>query len=175
MVQKHKKSSSQSPSAFLVAALDKFCQSADLKLVLDLPCGFGRHSLYLSQKNHKVVCADYDPDVFANRWFDASHELLPILLNAKKELPFKSESFGLITIVHFYTDELFTKISGILQKGGIVIFESFGGQGNNWRELPTKGYFRESLAGAFEILYFKEKVVGPKKNNITVKMVARKK
>jgi SAM-dependent methyltransferase len=175
MIQKHKKPSNQTPSVFLIAALDKFCQSADLKLALDLPCGFGRHSLYLSQKNHKVVCADYDPDVFADRWSDASHKLLPILLNAKKELPFKLESFGLITIVHFYTDELFTKISGILQKGGIVIFESFGGQGCNWRELPTKRYFRESLDRDFEILYFKQKVVGPEKNRISVKLVARKK
>lgn len=175
MVQKHKKLSSQSPSAFLVAALDKFCQPSSLILVLDLPCGFGRNALCLAEKYHHVVCADYDPDVFVDRWFNTSHDLYPVLLDARKELPFKSESFGLITIVHFYTDELFTKISRILQKGGIVIFESFGGQGNNWKELPNKSFFRESIAGAFEILYFKEKVVGQEKNNISVKMVARKK
>lgn len=174
MIQKHKKPVDQSPSVFVVIALEKFCRTSDLTLVLDLPCGFGRHSLHLSQMNYQVVCADYDPDVFADRWFDASHELTPILLNAKKELPFKSESFGLITIVHFYTDELFTKMSDILQKGGLVIFESFGGQGENWRELPVKDSFKESLDGAFDILYYKEKIVGPEKINITVKLVARK-
>ncbi len=174
MVQKHKRPSEQITSTFFVSALKKFHQSANLVPALDLPCGFGRHSLYLSQKFDTVVCADYDRDVFYDRWFDGNQSLAPIILNANKNLPFKSESFGLVAIIHFYSNELFANIRYILKPGGIVIFESFGGQGENWRELPAKDNFKESLDGAFEILYFKEKVVGPEKSNITVKMVARK-
>lgn len=175
MIQKHKKPFDLSPSSFFLSAFEKYCPLADLTLALDLPCGFGRHSLYLSQKGYEVVCADYDLDVFRNRWFDLNHyELIPVLLNAKEDLPFKSESFGLITVVHFYTDDLFAKIRDVLKIGGIVIFESFGGQGENWRELPIKGQFRESLEGNFEVLYYNEKVAGPSNSNISVKMVAKK-
>ena len=174
MLQKHKKPVDQSPSVFVIMAIEKFCQPSSLMSVLDLPCGFGRNALCLAEKYHHVVCADYDPDVFVDRWFNTSHDLHPVLLDARKELPFKSETFGLITTVHFYTIELFVKMHEILKTDGIVIFESVGGQGENWRELPTKGNFRKNLDASFEILYLQEKVVGPAKNNITVKMVARK-
>jgi len=174
MLQKHKKPLDFTPSNFVLRALEKYSSSGSLTPALDIPCGFGRHSILLSKKNCNVLCADYDPDVFRDHWFDGNHDLIPILLDARKELPFRLESFGVIIVVHFYANGLFLKLLNVLKPDGLIIFESIGGQGENWRGLPLKSEFKAGIEKYFNILHYIEKPVGPTKNNITVKMIARK-
>jgi len=175
ITKKHRKPVDSTPSTFLVDMLKIYAADDKSIPVLDLPCGFGRNALFLHEQGYKVVCADYDDSVFNNHWFDINkHQLQPIILDAMSQLAFAAQSFSLITTIHFYTDGLFEKLHRILRCGGIVIFESFGGQGENWRGLPNQESFKESLQGSFDILYYKERLVGPTKSNITVKMVARK-
>lgn len=174
MIKKHKKPLNQTPSSFLVGAIKKYYPEVTSNPILDLPCGFGRHSLYLVGEGHKVVCADYDSDVFHDRWFECADDLTPMLLDANKEFPFKTETFGLIVVVHFYADNLFSKLRSILRIGGIVIFESVSGCGGNWVDLPAKGEVKDQLGNKFDCLIYKETLAGPMKENVTLKMVARR-
>jgi hypothetical protein len=48
-----------------------------------------------------------------------------------------------------------------LREGGYLYVETFGGQGQNLRELPKAGQLRELLSEHVEFKYYKERKVGP--------------
>ena len=48
-----------------------------------------------------------------------------------------------------------------LREGGYLYIETFGGQGQNFRELPKAGQLRELLSKHVELKYYKERKVGP--------------
>ena len=48
-----------------------------------------------------------------------------------------------------------------LQEGGYLYIETFGGQGQNFRDLPKAKQLRESLSTQVEFRYYKERKVGP--------------
>jgi hypothetical protein len=48
-----------------------------------------------------------------------------------------------------------------LKEGGYLYIETFGGQGQNFRELPKAGQLRELLSRQVEFRFYKERKVGP--------------
>ena len=173
-VSRHRKPVDNSPSSFITKSFSKYPAPKNLPL-LDLGCGYGRHSIYFNDMGYKVFAADAHKEVFDSGWNKSVSEVSPIILDGIKPLPFRAETFGAIVIVHFYCPGLFSNIKRLVAPGGIVYYESIGGQGMNWTELGKCQQVKNELVGVFELLIYNEKPTGPRKQYATLKMVARKK
>lgn len=145
--------------------------------VLDIPCGFGRHTLFLAQLGHRVTGVDIDAacikratDSSVTHRLDYANFLVG---DANEALPFQHASFDLALIVHFAGERLIPSLTPLLRPHGLLAYETFGGQGKNWRELPKPGEVRFSLAPRFELLHYKERPVGPAKEAVAVTVLAR--
>jgi len=143
-------------------------------VVLDAGCGYGRNSVLLSKLNLNVVAADFYCKSFSNSWFASYKNIHPIVLDCRKPLPFKSNSFSAVIVIHFYNENLIENLVDLIKPSGFLIYESIGGNGENWRELDVSGKVKTLLEKQFIISYYKERLVGPEKKYATVKVVAQK-
>jgi SAM-dependent methyltransferase len=132
---------------------------------LDIPCGRGRHSFYLASLGYEVVAIDIDPELIAQLASEIAQQpglrVRTFLGDADAPLPVEDHTFDLVVTTHFVSPALFDQVPTVLKPGGLLIYETFGAQGGNWRSLPRPGAVREHLAGCFEILDYRERPVGP--------------
>jgi SAM-dependent methyltransferase len=142
--------------------------------VLHAGCGYGRNSALLSKYNLNVVAADFSHKSFSNSWYLDHKNINPIVLDCRKPLPFKSNSFSAAIIIHFYNKYLIENLIDIIKPSGFLIYESIGGNGENWRELGVSGEVKKILEKTFIIKHYTERLVGPDKKYATVKLVAQK-
>jgi SAM-dependent methyltransferase len=149
--------------------------------VLHAPCGFGRNTLYLAKRGCKVIGVDIDNGrisfVAARAKSDPCVEpnisLAVCDLNAPS-LPFGNTSLEGLIMINFIPKE-WNPYFAVLQAGGHLIFETMGGQGGNYLELPCAGQIEALLEPAFCISSYRERPVGPPElNAVTVKLVAMK-
>jgi len=146
-------------------------------LALDIPCGHGRHSLLLAKLGMQVISADLDPTALlaaraANR--EQLRTILALRLDANRPLPFKDGVFDLVVVVHFSLFEIVRSVAPVLKVGGHLILETYGAQGENWRELPRKDDVASQLARQFELLKYIERSVRRAPERVTLKAVCRK-
>lgn len=146
--------------------------------VLDIPCGFGRHSLWLASLGHRVTGIDISTERIDQARSSAQAQALPHMEfrvdDAERPLPFEPASFDLILVVHYVSNRLLSNVVPLLRPGGLLVYETFGGQGYNWQELPDAGAVASLLRPAFELLHYRERAVGPAKQTVAVKVLARK-
>lgn len=148
-------------------------------LVLDLPCGEGRHSLWLADNGFRVVAVDIDPRRVAalqsllNRSGRASR-VLACVADAEMPLPFVDQMFEVVLVVHYYSARIAALAAPMLKPGGRLILETFGAQGNNWRSLPQSGVARKCVEGEFELLDLRERPAGPQRDRAVVLLHGRK-
>ena len=89
--------------------------------------------------------------------------------------PFRERCFAGIICVHYFNIELFEMFSTSLISGGFLYLETFGGHGQNFRELPPAGQFRELLSKDFQLQFYRENKVGPMGYDaVSVRLFARK-
>lgn len=149
--------------------------------VLDLPSGFGRHSLFLAAQGGRVTAADIDRNRLAHSvatWQASATqvgELYPVCVNAELPLPFQRESFDLVLVVHYVSHRIVEAVWPLVRPNGFLLYETFGAQGENRSLLPTAGSTALRVAD-FEVLDLRERPVsGNDANAVTVKMLATKK
>jgi len=171
-VSRHRKPIANTPSSFITKTFSKWPAPKSFP-ILDLACGYGRHSIYFSSMGYKVFSADAHKEVLNSGWIKSVNNVYPIILDGMKPLPFRDKSFGAIVIVHFYFPGLFSNIKKLVAHGGMIYYESIGGQGDNWTELDKCQQVKNELFETFEMLIYKEKHIGPKKQYATLKMLAR--
>jgi ubiquinone/menaquinone biosynthesis C-methylase UbiE len=101
--------------------------------VLDVPCGFGRHTLPLAQAGYRVVGVDRSPALLEEARRRAGGERWPKLTRADyRELPFADESFdaalNLFTSLGYLGDEedvkVLAAIRRVLRPGGRLVLET---------------------------------------------------
>jgi SAM-dependent methyltransferase len=101
--------------------------------LLDVPCGFGRHSVPLAGAGYRVVGVDRSPTLLAEARRRAGSERWPKLVRADyRELPMADESFdaalNLFTSLGYLGDEEDTKVLGqihrVLRPGGRLVIET---------------------------------------------------
>ncbi len=173
MVLRHKKPVDATPSKFVVEAVQKIKLPAH-SLVLDMPCGYGRNSLFLLSKDFRVCGADYGDPMLHDGWHKSSTNILLVRLDATKRLPFAKGQFDLVVVVHFVAEGLMQNVIPCIKQGGYLIFETYSGVGGNWMVLPCVGEIQSWLMPDFEILSCKERLVGPRKENVSAKILAKK-
>jgi SAM-dependent methyltransferase len=144
---------------------------------LDIPGGEGRHSRLLASLGMAVVAADLDSRALmrcasaAGRW---ESKIAPVRLDATKSLPFRPDTFDLALIVHFELQDVLSRVHPVLKRGGFLIVETFGAQGENWRALPVVGEVSSRLLERFDLLDYVEKPVRRHSPHATVRAVCRK-
>lgn len=157
--------------------------------VLDAGCGYGRNAAALAAAGISVVCADRDmerlsalvrlaPKQIAQlmpRKSGAGH-LYPVRADLAPSLwTFGENCFAGIVCVHFLDVALFPTFQSSLMGGGFLYIETFGGHGGNYLDLPKAGHVRDLLQAGFDLLFYREKRVGPAGYDaVTVKLFARK-
>lgn len=148
--------------------------------ILDVPSGFGRHSLFLAAQGNRVVAADIDQhrlDQSMASWqatMPCRGTLKPVLVDAEQSLPFSREAFDLVLVVHYVSDRIIEAVCPLIRAGGFLVYETFGAHGLNKGTLPTAGQTTGRVPG-FEVLDLRERPVRTAAGEIvTVKMLARK-
>ena len=150
--------------------------------ILDIPCGFGRHAFLLSSLGCRIVCVDIDEKAlqYIDNYKKTSNttkgklETLSVDLE-KDSWRFNKESIGAIINIHCYRPKLFDKFVTSIVSGGYLYFETPGGHGKNYIDLPEKGSVKAKLLPYFNLIFYQESSVGPENlNRVTVKLFAQK-
>jgi SAM-dependent methyltransferase len=139
-------------------------------VTLDLACGFGRHAILMAAHGCEVI--GVDRDLARLRHLNATKSALldqaPFLQAAGKITtvcadlsealwPFAANSFDLIIIVHFVKLGLFPCALHALRQGGHLYFETFGGQGQNYLDLPRPGEVKAALGVCCDFKHYEER------------------
>jgi SAM-dependent methyltransferase len=145
-------------------------------LVLDIPCGFGRHAHWFAQNHQRVVGADLDRTRIKAATQNAPSSPYPtrwIVANIEQQLPIERGAFDLVLIVHYFSETVILRALEALRPGGWLILETFGGQGKNWMALPPVGWAGERFRNEFQVSILEERPVGPSKSNAAVRLMAK--
>ena len=175
-----------SPSSTLLKFIDEIAHPG--AATLDLACGFGRNAIVMAAHGCDVICVDRD--LTRLRHLDATKAALleqapndtapgritTVCADLSVELwPLGRSSFDTIVVVHFVQLELFPSFIATLRVGGYLYFETFGGQGQNYLDLPRSGEVKAVLGAHFDLKYYEEKAASKKHlKAVTVKVVGRK-
>jgi SAM-dependent methyltransferase len=171
------------PSTMMLRLLDGIAFSENAP-VLDAPCGFGRNAIALAAKGLVVVGADKDCGrldslkgaVAELKSSKQTHpRILPVCVDlSNNRWPFLESSFSAVVCVHYPVQEIIENLKESLREGGYIYIETFGGQGDNYLQLPKAGEIRTSLTG-YDLLFYKERSVGPAAfNSVAVAALAQK-
>lgn len=148
--------------------------------ILDLACGTGRHAAAFARRGHRVTALDLDLSRLKHVCalvapFVSPGLVAPICADASVNLPFCDYAFDLVLVVHYVDHGLTHRISSLIRQGGHLVMETYGGHGANWTTLPRPGQLRSELGRGFDLLDYRERLVGPTRTeSASVKVVARK-
>ena len=165
-----KPSPSLAPSKLLLEFLDRVTSSYG-EPILDAPCGFGRNALALASRGYNVIAVDNNVDCLKSINESAlslgelqsagSGKIVTLCADLTADrLPFQKSSFSAILCIHYPVQRIIQDLCAALKDGGWLYVETFGGQGQNYLELPKLGEITQALQG-FEQVICKEKPVGP--------------
>jgi SAM-dependent methyltransferase len=105
----------------------------------------------------------------------ARERIYPVMADVDRDLPLKTEQLDLALAVHCSIHNNLEAIKTAVRPGGFLIYETFGGQGMNWQDLPKAGQVRTELKREFELLTLQERRVGPEEErSVVVRLFARK-
>jgi len=115
------------------------------KKIIDIGCGTGRFSVYLSKKGHDVISIDLSLEMLKILKQKSKKQNLNIkLVRADIEhLPFKKESFDGISSIfvlrHFKSiDKIISEFGYIIKKQGIITFDNMNTKFKFYDELLQK-------------------------------------
>ncbi len=149
----------------------------DAALAVDVPSGYGRHSCLLVEHGYDVIAIDADERALRHIHEGTSlgnNKLTCIVADCRADIPLATDTIFIAVVVHFISSALLQALSRIIRTGGYLIYETYGGNGDNYVTLPRPGQIAAALHPSFELLLYKEKAVGPKRNAATVKCLAKR-
>jgi SAM-dependent methyltransferase len=176
------------PSKTLIKFVEEMGRAPKLP-VLDAGCGFGRNALALAARGASIICVDRRLDrleVLASigskylsnqtQFNGAIGKLLPVLADlGPLNWPFSEKCFSGVVCVHFVDIGLLEVFRASLISRGFFYFETFGGQGGNYLDLPRAGQVHDLLSTNFDLSFYRERKVGPAGcDAVAVKLLAYK-
>jgi SAM-dependent methyltransferase len=103
--------------------------------VLDLACGKGRHSIYLSNLGYNVLSVDVDEDKL--NYFNGKLIKKKVLdVENINNWPLEKKNFNAIIVTNFLNRKIFPKIISSIKKEGYLIYETFS-EGHQKIGRPT--------------------------------------
>jgi SAM-dependent methyltransferase len=142
---------------------------------VDAPCGYGRNAVALAAQGCTVIAIDKDrkrlallDELKAGYVADRtpvggrSGQIVTLCADLTADgWPIARSSVTAIICVHYVMIDLIPTLISSLQEGGYLYIETFGGQGENFRELPKAKQLSQLLSGYVDFHYYKERKVGP--------------
>ena len=127
--------------------------------VLDLACGGGRHSRFLSEKGFAVSAVDIDIEVVVSLKLSNVNVVAADL--EQQAWPFLEDAFDGILVTNYLWRPLFPNLKKSLKKDGVLIYETFAvgneqyGRPRNPDFLLKNDELKEEFS-EFDILAFEE-------------------
>ena len=103
--------------------------------VLDLACGKGRHSIYLSNLGYNVLSVDIDEHKL-NCFNGKLIKKKVIDVENINNWPLEKKNFNVIIVTNFLNRKIFPSIIKSIKKGGYLIYETFS-EGHQKIGRPT--------------------------------------
>ena len=103
--------------------------------VLDLACGKGRHSIFLSNLGYNVLSVDIDEHKL-NCFNGKLIKKKIIDVENINNWPLDEKKFNVIIVTNFLNRKIFPSIIGSIKKGGYLIYETFS-EGHQKIGRPT--------------------------------------
>ena len=108
--------------------------------VLDMACGSGRHSLYLSDLGHQVTAVDMNLDALQNI-LDMDSRISTRQVDLENApWPFEPASFDAIVVTNYLWRPRFSELLATLCAGGLLVYETFAA-GNETVGKPSRPAF----------------------------------
>jgi SAM-dependent methyltransferase len=152
--------------------------------ILDVACGRGRNSAWVSSLGGCVAAIDIDlsgisahrndlpPSTLADALRRVELQRLDLI---NEPWPYPPSSIGGIINIHFLYKPLLKAFSRSLISGGLLLLETVDARGGNYRQLPEVGFLRKALGEQFEFpLYRERQVRTPGVNAVSVMLVAKR-
>ena len=126
--------------------------------VLDLACGKGRHSTFLSNLGYNVLSVDIDRDKL--NFFNGKLIKKKVIdVEDINNWPLEKRKFNAIIVTNFLNRTIFPLIISSIQRGGYLIYETFS-EGHQKIGRPTNTEFilkpRElmKLSGSMQLIIY---------------------
>jgi SAM-dependent methyltransferase len=146
-------------------------------LAIDVPSGHGRHSYLLVEHGFDVIAIDADESALRYVCEGApggNLRIMCVVADCLIDIPLATDTIFIAVVVHFISSALLHTLSRLLRTGGYLVYETYGGNGGNYLALPHPGQIAAELHPSFELIYYQEKPVGPRKDTVTVKCLAKR-
>lgn len=108
--------------------------------VLDVACGYGRHSYYFHQKNHPVALVDCAQSAVDSIAIPAPNCEKVVADIENGPWPFAGRQFDAVVVTNYLWRPLMPTLLASLAPGGILIYETFA-QGNETVGKPSSPHF----------------------------------
>ena len=91
------------------------------KIALDLACGLGRNSIYLSSMGYKVISVDLN---ILHLLSFSQYNIFKIQsdIEISERWPFKQNSFDLVVVTNFLNRSIFKNIQNVIKKKMVILF-----------------------------------------------------
>ncbi len=143
----------------------KFCvntinEASSNRIALDLACGSGRHSIFLSNRGYKVISVDLNFYYLSSFYKDNIFRIRADIENLYT-WPFKDSSFDVILVTNFLNRLIFKNIKGAIKKNGYLIYETFGEGHEKLGSPKNKNYLLRKdellkLTHNMSLIYYEE-------------------
>ena len=149
-------------------------KSGSGKIVYDIPCGYGRHSIWLSQRGYKVYGYDIDPNAIDRLHSVIEEKHLQNIIIHKERIENLAivKQCDILINIHLYKKSYLQIFSRLIKDGGYLILETPENRFGNMEELPNENEIQNLLEKDFEFIIYKESK--PKNGHVAVKLVAKK-
>ena len=123
------------------------------KVLLDLACGDGRHSIYAFNKNYDVLSTDLDFKKL--KIIKKKHNVMAININFETNYnwPFEDKSLDVVIVTNYLYRNLFKNIINALKPNGILIYETFTIENREF----GKPFNKDFLLNPQELFYLAKK------------------
>lgn len=147
--------------------------------VLDVACGTGRHSVYLSRRGHRVKAVDRDPECIAALAAFPEVEAVRADIEAGP-WPFPGETFAGVVVTNYLHRPLLPWLIEAVAPGGVLIYETFAhgnerfGRPANPAFLLRPGELLEAVRGSLIVLAYEDLQVDEPRPAMVQRICARR-
>jgi SAM-dependent methyltransferase len=147
--------------------------------VLDVACGSGRHSAWLSARGHPVVAVDRDPSILT--WVAIAHGVTGVIADLEAgPWPLEGRRFDAVVVTNYLHRQLFPRLLDSLSPGGLLLYETFAignerfGRPSNRDFLLQPGELLERVRGRLRVVAYEDVEEGPPRPAMVQRIVARR-
>lgn len=146
-------------------------------IILDVPCGYGRHLQWLAERGYTVIGIDLDVEAleYLNKWKTKTNNSKVIIKRMDIEEMNGSLQCDILLNVHLYSPKIFKNILTLVRPGGLFIMETPENHENNYVDLPLKGEIKHQLEQEFDIYEYIELEKNDVQSHVAVKVIAKRK